>query len=230
MGGGLRAAVMPVARKIFGRLGPLTGALRKAAPKANARLPLTPELIRTSIEESLRRLGTDRIEVYALHAVPAEEVGREEIRRALEDVVASGKARSVSTASDAAAAEAALAAGAPYGVVQLPLPGPGEPDAVLGAAAARGVGLVTHSILGETLARAVARARAEPELGRAACAAAGLDDPEAALASLLMARAFARNPEGVTLVSMLSPRSLARNVAAAEAPPPAGDALAAFGF
>ena len=36
--------------------------------------------------------------------------------------------------------------------------------------------------------------------------------------------------EGVTLVSMLSPRSLARNVAAAEAPPPAGDALAAFGF
>ena len=130
----------------------------------------------------------------------------------------------------ARAAEAALAAGAPYGVVQLPLPGPGEPDAVLGAAAARGVGLVTHSILGETLARAVARARAEPELGRAACAAAGLDDPEAALASLLMARAFARNPEGVTLVSMLSPRSLARNVAAAEAPPPAGDALAAFGF
>lgn len=230
VGGGLRGALMPFARKVIGRLGPLTGVLRKAAPKANARLPLTPELIRTSIEESLRRLGTDRIEVYALHAVPAEEVGREEIRRALEDVVASGKARSVSTASDAAAAEAALAAGAPYGVVQLPLPGPGEPDAVLGAAAARGVGLVTHSILGETLARAVARARAEPELGRAACAAAGLDDPEAALASLLMARAFARNPEGVTLVSMLSPRSLARNVAAAEAPPPAGDALAAFGF
>ena len=69
MGGGLRGALMPLARKVIGRLGPLSGALRKAAPKANARLPLTPELIRTSIEESLRRLGTDRIEVYALHAL-----------------------------------------------------------------------------------------------------------------------------------------------------------------
>ena len=46
-----------------------------------------------------------------------------------------------------------------------------------------------------------------------------------------MARAFARNPEGVVLVSMLSSRSLSRNRAAAEADPSAlSDRLAALGL
>jgi len=133
VGGGLRAAVMPLARRVMGRLGPLQGALRKAAPRANAKLPLTGALVTSSIEASLRRLGTDRVEVYALHGPAPEELGDEGVRRALEAVLASGKARAISVAGDAAAAAAALALGAPYGVIQLPLPAPGAPDAGRGS-------------------------------------------------------------------------------------------------
>ena len=209
--------LMPAARRIIGGLGPLQGALRKAAPKANAAVPLTPEVLRDSIEQSLRRLGTDRIEVYALHAVSPEEVCREEILRALEDIVSSGKARAVAVASDAAAATAALRIGAPFRVLQLPIPAPGESDAALSQARAQGMGCITHSVLGGTFFDLVRRAADDADLRAQACAATGLDDPEAALAQLLMDRAFRLNPDGVVLVSMLSSRSLARNVAAVEA-------------
>jgi aryl-alcohol dehydrogenase-like predicted oxidoreductase len=219
MGGGLRAAVMPLARRAMGRLGPLQGALRRAAPRANAKLPLTGALVRGSIDDSLRRLGADRIEVYALHGPSPAEIRDEGVLRALEDVLAAGKARAVAVAGDAAAAAAALARGAPFGVVQLPTPAPGGADAVLPQARAAGIGAVTHSIMGETLAALARRAAADAGFRARACAAAGLEDPEAALAQLLMGRAFACNPEGVVLVSMLSPRSLARNLAAAAAPP-----------
>lgn len=234
VGGGLRAAVMPIARHMLGRLGPLQGALRRAAPKANARLPLTAELVRGSIEDSLRRLGTDRVELYALHSASSEDLRREEILRALEDVLASGKTRAVGIASDADGAAAALAAGAPFDVVQMPSPGPDTPDAgpdapvaVLARARAQGIGAITHSILGDRLATLMRRAAADSTFRTRAAEAARIDDPEAALARLLMGRAFARNPEGVVLVSMLSPRSLARNLAVTEVP--ATDALADLG-
>jgi len=221
VGGGLRAAVMPLARKVMGRLGPLQGALRRAAPKANAKLPLTAGLIRGSIEESLRRLGTDRVEVYALHGPSHEELARDDVRRALEDVVASGKARAVAVAGGISAAEAAIEVGAPFTVAQMPVPAPGAPDAAGPAARAAGFGLVTHSVMGETLARLQARAAADPAFRDAVRAAAEIGETDAALAHLLLRRAFALNPEGVVLVSMISPRSLARNLKAA-APPPAG--------
>jgi aryl-alcohol dehydrogenase-like predicted oxidoreductase len=231
VGGGLRATLMPIARKVMGKLGPLQGMVRRAAPKANAKLELTPEIIKVSLEDSLRRLGTDRIDVFALHGPSHEEIGRDDIRRALEDVIASGKTRAVSVAGDINAAEAALGVGSPYGVVQMPVAAPGDPDPATPLAQAQGVGIITHSIMGEKLTRLQARAAAEPEFRKAACEIAGTQDAEAAVAHLLMARAFARNPEGVVLVSMLSPRSLSRNVAAAGAPPLAlSDRFAALGL
>jgi hypothetical protein len=83
-------------------------------------------------------------------------------------------------------------------------------------------------VLGETLARLAARAGGDPALAARVREAAGAApgsgpaaDTGAAVARLLMARAFAANPAGVVLVSMLSPRSLAANRAAAEAFDPA---------
>ena len=231
--GRLRAAAMPVARRVMGRLGALQGAVRKAAPKANAKLPITGDLVRTSIEDSLRRLGADRIEVYALHGPSAAELRDEGVLRALEDVVAAGKARAVSVAGDAAAAADALTLPrGVFGVVQMPTPGPGAPDLVLPAARAAGFGAITHSIMGENLAALARRAAEDADFRARACEAGGEAEAEPALARLLMARAFARNPGGVVLVSMLSARSLARNVAAAATAPadPAGDGLAALGL
>lgn len=229
-GGGLRRHLMPLARKAIGLLGAGAAAkLRGAAPRANARLPLTPALLATSLEASLRRLGTDHLDLFALHGVTAGEVGREEILRALEDLRAAGKVRAVAVAGDEAAAAAALAQ--PYGVLQLPLPPLAAPGAAAGEAAgaaggvqllararAAGKGLVTHSVFGSggpgpALQAAIAARRGTPASG-------------AETAQLLMARAFALNPEGVVLVSMFSEGARAANLAAA-ARPVGADPLAA---
>ena len=198
-GGGLRRRLMPLARGAQSLAGPrLAGSaarLRAAAPKANARPPLTPALIVGSLEASLRRLGLERVDLFALHTPDPAEVGRDDIRATLEALLAAGKVRAVAVAGDVAAAEAALAAGAPYGVVQLAVPQPGEAaaEAVLAAAAAAGAGAIVHSVFGP--------GGSAPDEGRQR-----------------LARAFALNPSGVVLVSMLSERSRAATLAAAGEP------------
>jgi len=213
-GGGLRRAVMPFARRAAHLMGGGVAArLRGAAPKANSRLPLTPDLLAGSLEASLVRLGTDHVDLFALHGVSAAEVGREEILRALEDLRASGKTRAVAVAGDASAAAAALAF--PYGVLQLPLPAPGDTDGtrLLARARAAGRGLVTHSVFGP--------GGPDPALRARVAAAAGVPADGDGPARVLMARAFALNPEGVVLVSMFSDRSRAANLLAAAEDPKA---------
>jgi aryl-alcohol dehydrogenase-like predicted oxidoreductase len=53
---------------------------------------LRPERVARSIDESLERLGTDRVDVYYLH-VPDPKTPIEETLGAMKDVLASGKAR-----------------------------------------------------------------------------------------------------------------------------------------
>ena len=225
--GGLRAALMPLARRAIGSIGPLRRALRRTGVTANARLPLTPELITGSLEASLARLGTDRVELFALHAATPEEVGREEILRALEGVLAAGKARAVAVASGAGAAAAALAQGAPYGVIQYPQVPPGTPDELAGRAAAAGFGRITHSVFGVGGTWDALRRRLAADPAAAARLAGAGGDAEAALAEALLGHALAANPDGVVLVSMVSARSRARNLAAAASPPGAGAAALA---
>jgi aryl-alcohol dehydrogenase-like predicted oxidoreductase len=219
--GGLKAALMPLARAAIEALPPLRGALRRAGMGANRRLPLTPDLLHASLDASLRRLGTDRVELYALHNATPEDLRRDEILRALEAVLASGRARAVAVAADAATAEAALAAGAPFSVVQLPLPAPGAAAPVLSAAARAGFGTIVHSVFGIAGAGPALRPPADPEARARLLARAGTQTPEAALARLRLARAFALVPDGVVLASMFSDRSRAENLAvAARVPDP----------
>jgi aryl-alcohol dehydrogenase-like predicted oxidoreductase len=217
-GGGVRAALMPAARAAVRAVPALRGLLRRSGVQAATALPLTPELVTGGLETSLRRLGTDHLDLYALHGVTAAAL-TEEVARALEDVLAAGKARAVAVAGDAAAGLAAIAAGAPFGVVQAALPAPEAPDPLLPAARAAGFGVVLHSVFGVdgSLAALRARAAADPAL-RAALAGAG--DLDRALGRRLLERAFARNPDGVVLVSMFSEASRAANLAVARAPLP----------
>ena len=53
----------------------------------------------------------------------------------------------------------------------------------------------------------------------------GAGDLDGALARRLLERAFARNPDGVVLVSMFSDASRAQNLAVAAAPPAADPGL-----
>ena len=152
-------------------------------------------------------------------------MAREDIRRALEEILAAGKARAISVAADAAAAAAALAIGPPYGAIQSAAPPPGTDDLLAAAARANGFGRITHSVFGvggtwDALRRRLA---ADPSAARRLAGKGG--DAEAGLAAALIRRALAANPEGVVLVSMLSERHRAQNLAAAAHPPSAGDDL-----
>jgi aryl-alcohol dehydrogenase-like predicted oxidoreductase len=215
--GGIKAALMPAARAAVQAVPALRSLLRRSGIQAAKALPLTRELVTGSLETSLRRLGTDYLDLYALHDVSATAM-TEPVLRALEDIQTAGKARAVAVASDAEAGLAAIAHGSPFGVVQAALPAPGAPDPLLPAAAAAGFGAIVHSVFGieGSLAALKARAAAEPEF-RAALAGEG--DLDQGLARRLLARAFALNPDGVVLVSMFSDTSRAQNLAVAAAPP-----------
>ena len=214
---------MPLARAAVQAVPSLRGVLRRGGAHRPQTLPLTPALLTATLEESLRRLGTDHLDLYALHGVARRGPDRARSLRALEDIRASGKARAVAVASDAAAGLAAIAIGAPFGVVQAAAPAPGAPDALLPAARAAGFGVVLHSVFGieGSLAALRARAAADPAF-RAAVAGGAGDLDRGAWPRRLLARALALNPEGVVLVSMFSEASRAANLAVAAAPLPRG--------
>ncbi|MBU2359455.1 MAG: aldo/keto reductase [Alphaproteobacteria bacterium] len=205
---------------------PLRAAIRRSGTTANRQVPLTPDLLRASLDRSLNRLRTDYVDVYALHNADPDDLVRDDILRTLQDLLASGKVRTVGVAGDMAAARAALACGAPFGLVQFAQPqGPGD---LAAAARAAGIGCVTHTVFGVAgqLAKLTARLKADAGL-RTQLADAGYGGTaEDAAAALLMARALACNPAGVVLASMASERSLMRNLAFADTPPdPAAMAL-----
>src|SRR5882757_4008823 len=76
----------PMSRIVFATFPALRGQVSKARPKP-FKVPLSAELIRTSVEESLRRLRADYVDVLALHRPAVEEIVREDIILALERVV-----------------------------------------------------------------------------------------------------------------------------------------------
>jgi aryl-alcohol dehydrogenase-like predicted oxidoreductase len=53
----------------------------------------TGEVIRQGVDQALRKLRTDRIDLFHFHSCPLETLQREELLRALEDAVAAGKVR-----------------------------------------------------------------------------------------------------------------------------------------
>jgi aryl-alcohol dehydrogenase-like predicted oxidoreductase len=216
---GLKAALMPLARAAVQAVPSLRGALRRGGAQPAEALPLTPALLNGTLEESLRRLGTDHLDLYALHGVAAAAL-TDEVARVLEDIRTSGKARAVAVASDAEAGLTAIARGAPFGVVQAETPAPRAPDALLPAARAAGFGVILHSVFGVEGSLAALRTRAAADPSFRAAVTGGAGDLDRALARRLLERAFARNPDGVVLVSMFSEASRAQNLAVAEAPPP----------
>lgn len=206
-------------RPVIGVARGLRRVFRGLSATRNRRVPLTPELIETSLAQSLARLGTDRLDVFALHDPDPADLGRAEILAALERVKRQGRVRYLSVAGTAEAAFAAAGSGV-FDLFQLADDPALEPLAALRASLDRPAGFVTHSVLGVAGARerAARRLSADPTL-RAELAAAGYEGPpEAAAARLLLSRAFASNPEGVVLASMFSGRHLAENAAIAERP------------
>ncbi len=212
--------IYDLGRPVVGLLSGLRRRFRAVSATRNTRIPLTPELIESSITGSLARLGTDRLDVYALHDPDPADLGRDEILAALERVRTRGLARLIGVAGSRAAAEAAAAAPI-FSVFQLADDPVLRPLPDLRRRIARPAGFVTHSVLGVAgAADRLARRLAEDPALRSRLADAGWTGPaEDVAARLLMRGAFAANPDGVVLASMFSPRHLAAGVEAA-APPP----------
>lgn len=223
--GAAKKALRAVLRPALAVAAPLRAAIRKSGATANTRVPLTPELIATSLERSLARLGVGQVALYALHNAEPADLARDDVLRALEDIRRSGKARAVAVAGAEPVARAAIDAatasgtgsgtgsGGPVQVVQLAQPsGPGD---LFDAAAAAGIGTITHSVFGVAgaLAALGARLRADPDAMARLREAGFGDSPETAAATLLRVRALTANRAGVILMSMFSDRSRQQNLA-----------------
>ena len=132
--GGLKAALMPLARAAVQAVPSLRGLLRRGGAQPAEARPLTPALLTGTIEESLRRLGTDHLDLYALHGAAAAALTERGPSAPSRTSASSGKARAIAVASDAAAGLAATRIGNPFGVVQAAAPAPGGAVALLAAA------------------------------------------------------------------------------------------------
>lgn len=216
-----RAILQPVV-KAFPALRPFIAGLRPAA----ARPSLTATSLTTSLEDSLREIGTDFVDVLALHEPSSADVADHDLLMALEAAVASGKARALSIAGDVGVCIEGLARSAAFGMAQFPLGLDGLEIDRMRISAPTAFRL-THGILGSGALERVKRSlRNNPE-AFAALEALGYAGPSAA-ADALLDNAFAANVGGVVLMSMFSPDNILRNAARASSPgkPAVAQALA----
>lgn len=224
--GGLTSAVRPLLRRAVALFPGLRSiAARRGAATAVA---LDRSAILSAIDGSLSRLGTDYVDSFLLHDVSPENLLNDEVLRALEDVVASGKAR---RAGVAGAFEAALAA-RPFPVLSHLQFADNPLDAKLlqpeFAAPRPDRILVAHSIhsgLRNLEGWAPARlALLGDELGRLGYVGAATVMARAAFLDY----ALAACPTGVVLLSMFKPEHLSYALDRREASPASPQQLAAI--
>ncbi|MBT9292229.1 aldo/keto reductase [Prosthecodimorpha staleyi] len=218
---GLMRLAYRLGRPLAARFAGLRRRFRAAAATRYRPIALDAAGIAASLDQSLARLRTDHVDVFALHAPSPADTVRDDVVRALEDLLAAGKARAVCVAGDLNACRAGAGADLPYRVLQLADDPQTEPLAALREVATRPIATVTHSVFGfdGALSRLVARLESDPP-ARRRLQAAGYDAaPREAAASLLIDRAFASNPDGVVLASMFAAPHRRLNLARAALPP-----------
>ncbi|WP_084369246.1 aldo/keto reductase [Rhizobium sp. RU36D] len=199
--------IYEIARPIAQKAGGLRRFYRSLSATRNVKVPLSPAIIVSSLENSLRRLRTDYIDVFALHDPSAVDVAREEILRCLEDCISKGFVRYVSVAGDEEAVAVAARVGLPFSVFQFANPlGSSLPEKLTQIKGTEPA-MVTHSVLGlgAERDRLLALSRTNPDLERSIRDAGYTGHLNEVVSNFLIGRAFVRNPNGVVLLSMFSP-------------------------
>jgi diketogulonate reductase-like aldo/keto reductase len=213
--------VYAVARPLVGALTGLRRAFRRMPSTRNVSLPLTPQLITESLHRSLQRLGTDHVDVFALHKPAHADIGRDDVQRTLQSLRQAGKVRHVGVAGDMEAAMLALAHRETYSMVQIADDPVDHPLRQLPPQGNRPYAVITHSILGVdgTRERVLQALRSSGAPAMARLTGLGYSaNPEQAVAELLLDRALAANPGGVVLMSMFGARHRAQNLKRALGP------------
>jgi aryl-alcohol dehydrogenase-like predicted oxidoreductase len=94
------------------------GLLFDEATRTGAGADASPAYVRRACEASLRRLGTDRIDLLQLHGGVDDAAGAEPVVEVLEELVAEGKVRAYGTSNDLPEVVEVFAAGAHCVAVQ----------------------------------------------------------------------------------------------------------------
>lgn len=175
------------------------------------KVPLSADLIRSSVEASLKHLRTDYIDVLALHRPTVSELLQDDIVRTAESLVRDGKVLAISVAGDVEAGRATLDESLPYRFVQIRnTPLESNLGELKGQAHAHRT-FVTHGTF-SCLGSVVAMINANGEV-RIALRDLGYEgSPEEMAAAFLADYAFASNATGVTLFSMLQRKHLDFNL------------------
>ncbi|WP_342731455.1 aldo/keto reductase [Bradyrhizobium sp. B117] len=199
----------PIARASLALLPGLQPRLSAIKPKP-FKVPLTAELIRTSVEDSLRRLRTDYVDVLALHRPTREEAVREDIIRAVERVVQDGKARAISIAGNNEIEAESLDESLPYRLMQV-ANNPLEPNLQRSNGSGRRTTFVTYGSFA-SVGPLVAKVSATPCLLKHLHDAGYRGSPAEVVVAFVVDYALATNSAGVALFSMLRKEHLAFNL------------------
>jgi aryl-alcohol dehydrogenase-like predicted oxidoreductase len=208
-------AAKPIIRAAVSALPMLRKYVIRARPTAT-KSAITPGIIASSVDASLHRLGTDHVDVVALHDADEDEVVREDIVAALQDIVRSGKAKTISIASSLGPGLLGIAHSDVYGIVQV-ANNPFEPslaDASGRLPEGRSITFITHSAYGafgalHTLCNRIESTPAKQQMLRDQ----GYDgNVEEVAAAFLADYALATNSTGITLFSMLKKEHLDFNL------------------
>ncbi|MGH6796494.1 MAG: aldo/keto reductase, partial [Methylocella sp.] len=210
--------IRPWARAMARTFPQLRGGMAKARV-ARSRERLRAEQIESSVVESLRRLRTNYIDVLALHEPGPQDCASEAILRELRRMIEKGYVRRVAIAGAPEAILAGARASELYQIAQLQ----DDPFArtvagVQGALAGKAsLFFVTYSVFAayERLSHLLVGGG-----GRLGALASQLGyGPPFMASEMLLDHAFAANPDGVVLASMLTPAHIEMNCARAARPP-----------
>jgi aryl-alcohol dehydrogenase-like predicted oxidoreductase len=145
----LTRAAKPILRLSVNAIPMFRTYVTKARP-APAKLPISAELISSSVNASLQRLGTDHVDVLALHAAEPNEVVRDDVLAALQRIVRLGKANTISIAASPETGLLGVTHSNLFGVIQI-ANNPFQPSLVKAAERlpkGRNITFVTHSAYG----------------------------------------------------------------------------------
>lgn len=147
---GRAAAMLKAPLRLASQLSPALGQALRRGRGSQLAEDFSPQHLGRALEDSLRRLGTDYLDIYYLHSPSEAVIRRAEAAALLERCRAQGKLRHLGIAVDEPAAAMAALDWPGVAVIQAPLSPDRAPAfaSFLAAAAARGVAVVARELLG----------------------------------------------------------------------------------
>lgn len=186
------------------------------------RVVIAPDRIEAEVADSLKRLGTDYVDVLALHDPSPSEAADEATHAAIERLIAKGMVRAISVAGAPEAIRSGVEAGRGVHMAQFTdSPFDDAAPRLRDALGERSPFFITHGVYRSGVIKrmagldALAHADLASIAGTTAEEGAGAGDS----AELLARFAFSNNPDGVVIMSMFTLSHIDRNAAiAVEAP------------